>query len=976
MLPNMQTTYACSTCGKSFMRLAAKENHERIAHPADAAIIRASCQQRMSSSRKDKPKKSKRKDQGEEKGMTSSIKIKCQQHLKQASLVKDANCDNGIAQMSKPAENCGPSPMPMGIRATKSAHGSQLVKGLSCQELIDDGVRNVEKQPVQSNTGTTAVNEAGLPMTDVSNIVARHTIKVEEITSEDHHKQAICPHCQKVFKNDLYLNNHLLTHDELKQFDCYFCRLVFHSGASLKHHLEAVHNHLTEANCKRPYGDVIKTAVGLRFRCSMCPKTFTCRSNRKRHERWHFGIRPYSCEVCGVAFRQRWNLITHWKSKKCEKNRVTGVDEPKAKTPSYEETCNPGSECLKSQTTAPVMLRKIESEQFECSTSENPWEEEKQTSVSSSSNARPASAAVDKLGTSPSESFSTDTSQIVDLTLRHGEKFQIVNALPEENPLDLSKLTGLLMKKKTIKKNSTIFVCQICGKACKTNRNLVIHTRIHTGERPYSCTICGFTFRQSHHRKAHMLSKHGLFTPSPKPATKEEIVIVTKEGIRYQCHYCKKLLMSRSGRRKHERWHLGLRPHRCNTCGSTFKQRQHLKKHQRSTKCKPSQGLLRSQLVSVPCKENQGSHATITPLTPLHLVNQAKKAKTYQQELLDANDNLATLPVTNTPQLLDMPSALGLISTEKLKAISKEQSSDAENSTSRAEPGHTQSVEYSRIATAGNKTENVFPDEPRSTKVVEKYANRTDHTDEGSQEKRECLASSTLAEISELRPEKHMGVSDSAQCVGPIEEISDVEDGEVFDMTKLMTRYHSDSNEGDIIESSVSDENLRPLDFSCTSSVTQSNLQSKDGYNQASPVQCEVCGQFYKSKQNLAIHMRLHTGMQPFSCTHCPKSFIHPHPLEVHMKSKHNIFMTNMTKSSHAEEVIMTPEGPRYKCQHCPKLLASKNGRRKHERWHLGLRPYRCDVCGKAFKQSHHMKRHKGGKGCIQAVLNHWDPIT
>ena len=77
--------------------------------------------------------------------------------------------------------------------------------------------------------------------------------------------------------------------------------------------------------------------------------------------------------------------------------------------------------------------------------------------------------------------------------------------------------------------------CSICLKSFNTNRNLTIHSRIHSNEKPFECIYCEKSFKQTHHLKQHER-------------------IHTNEKA-FECKKCKKCFAHQSALKLHERLH-------------------------------------------------------------------------------------------------------------------------------------------------------------------------------------------------------------------------------------------------------------------------------------------------------------------------------------------------------------------------------------------------------------------------------------
>lgn len=105
---------------------------------------------------------------------------------------------------------------------------------------------------------------------------------------------------------------------------------------------------------------------------------------------------------------------------------------------------------------------------------------------------------------------------------------------------------------------------------------------------------------------------------------------------------------------------------------------------------------------------------------------------------------------------------------------------------------------------------------------------------------------------------------------------------------------------------------------------------------------CELCGSRFRRKDALDRHVARHADPQPFACDLCRRRYSSRSSLRAHVEARH------------AER----PEERHHTCGVCGKVYLQKNSFTEHMKTHTGEFRYQCDTCGKQFVKRSHYESH------------------
>ncbi|XP_050077210.1 zinc finger protein 271-like [Anopheles maculipalpis] len=430
--------------------------------------------------------------------------------------------------------------------------------------------------------------------------------------------------------------------------------------------------------------------------------------------------------------------------------------------------------------------------------------------------------------------------------------------------------------------------CEKCEKTFSSVSALTVHNRLHTGIHPYKCELCGKTFPQYNNLKHHM-KKHeqpnasenqspGGTPPACGPAMSNGVSTTsgsntvsgrlgstvqtdanlngvthmvasstTGPAFEYKCHICSKPYKSADDLQEHLNQHGKDRPNQCEFCSKVFPRSSHLIIHrrrhtgERPFKCKYcDKAFVDSRALSVHTRLHTGERV---------------KCETCEKTFASSSGLIVHRRIHTGvhPYKCDYCEKSFAQSTALKYHLKKHDTALLPTTT-------TPESAESRLSTVPK----------HGTADVGQCPPFGDDSTTNGNDRYKCTVCSKVFRSSEylVRHRRTHSGERPYQC-----EIC----GKNFStMSYLVIHRRRHTSE-------------RP--YKCTSCekafVDSRALQEHARLHTGDRVRCEICQKTYSSVSNLIVHRRIHSGVHPFECDSCGKSFAQKNALKYHLK-KHN----------------------------------------------------------------------------------------
>lgn len=248
------------------------------------------------------------------------------------------------------------------------------------------------------------------------------------------------------------------------------------------------------------------------------------------------------------------------------------------------------------------------------------------------------------------------------------------------------------------------------------------------------------------------------------------------------------------------------------------------------------------------------------------------------------------------------------------------------------------------------KSKSIFEDMKKSVKLVEVYEDYEFLDSEIQEQPKEPASKSEQHlkqeeliidevtepeyELAEVVEEVNIADQEMAENV-----ITDQYFDEIYEVEEEVLESNQETAESLVteeIEEIIEDDDLFNEDTKSTLGNRDKDMSMSD--SDGGILQCDECQKQFKTKTNLKVHKKLHTGDKPFACEYCQKRFATKGVLKQHV-------------------YIHTGEKP-YQCEHCDRSFTQSKSLVAHKRRHTGEKPYPCPHCELHFRTRDALRAH------------------
>ncbi|KAF7279801.1 hypothetical protein GWI33_006725 [Rhynchophorus ferrugineus] len=491
----------------------------------------------------------------------------------------------------------------------------------------------------------------------------------------------------------------------------------------------------------------------------------------------------------------------------------------------------------------------------------------------------------------------------------------------------------LLNKAKVVVDDRVFYKCKECGKSLHSMYTYIWHMRIHTGERPYVCDLCGKQFRVSQGLVRHLKETHQRIK-------------------NYKCDICGRFFSTKRNMEEHRRIHTNERPYVCDLCGKAFKQKASLFVHNRShssnlpfkcmdcsQKFRTKQSLLTHVTKHTgerpfPCELCGRQFRVKYELKRHKLVHSEDKpfsckicAQTFRQKRIKTTLAPAC---TDTQILVSSPGKI----TEKARTSTD---SDQDNQylcnicdEAYDRPVSLKQHQRQEHGLAPVKFRRRKCDIPTNTQFQCPYCEKS-YSRKHDMEKHARLHHPE-EDVPQLKKDFMNVVPASCKvelASGRMQYNCDFCD-KSFQKCYNLTRHRT-------IHTKVNRHccHLCGKNFRLNSNLIR---HINEYHRNLRRFACPTCPMVFKNKNTRDQHVNTHTNSRPFTCDACGKSFRQGSSLYVHKRVHSDIYP--------------------FSCMLCGKTFRRKQNLKEHNLIHSGYKPFKCDQCSMAFRQKHELKRH------------------